>query len=444
MAVADADRVDEAWRALGQQLAASRRAAGLTQKRLAPLAGYSRSTIANAETGRQRTPGDFWRRCDDVLGTRNALFRGYDEVVAIAQRTHVQAAATARNARAILEGAASGEVSLPGEGRVRDDPVGRPPRMEEIESIRESLSGTLSDSAVSRASLDAWDQAVLHVGQMTRYRPPGELLFELSADLSELDRAMRRCRSPGSLRRLARVAAQLSGLMCLLLVKLDERTAFRRWARTARSAAGEAGDPVIFSWVLAQEAYGHYYSADLATSVSVARYAQGLMRGTPCVGAVLAAAVEARAHAGKGDAREARRALGRAENILSALEPGSLAASAFGYSESQFRFHEGSVYTRLGATRLAFRAHERALEVCPPGDYTDWALTRLDRARCLAHDGDPVAAATYATETLTRLSGEQTQGIIAVRGHELIRALPPTYRAVSAVREMQELLLQER
>jgi hypothetical protein len=111
---------------------------------------------------------------------------------------------------------------------------------------------------------------------------------------------------------------------------------------------------------------------------------------------------------------------------------------------NRFRFHEGSVYTRLGATRLAFRAHERALEVCPPGDYTDWALTRLDRARCLAHDGDLVAAATYATETLTRLSGEQTQGIIAVRGHELIRALPPRYRAVPAVREMQELLLQER
>jgi Helix-turn-helix domain len=442
MAVADADRVDEAWRALGEQLAASRRAAGLTQERFAPLVGYSRSTIANAETGRQRTPGDFWRRCDDVLGTRNALSRGYDEVAGIARRRQVQAVLAARRARAILEGAVPG-ANPPEEGRVRDEAVSRPPGMDEIESIRESLSGTLSDGAMSDASLDAWDQAVLHVGRMTRYRSPGELLMELSADLSELDRAMRRCRSPGSLRRLARVAAQLSGLMCLLLVKLDERTGFRQWARTARSAAGEAGDTVIFSWVLAQEAYGHYYSSDLATSVSVARHAQGLTRGRPCVGAVLAAAVEARAHAGRGDAREARSALGRAQNILLALDPGSVAASAFGYSESQFRFHEGSVHTRLGATRHAFRAHERALELCPPGDYTDWALTRLDRARCLVHDGDPAAATAYATETLTRLSGEQTQGIIAVRGHELVRALPARYRTVPAVREMQELLLKE-
>ncbi len=53
--------------ALGRQLAASRRAAGLSQEQLAPLSGYSQSTVANSEIGRQRVPRGFWRRCDDAL-----------------------------------------------------------------------------------------------------------------------------------------------------------------------------------------------------------------------------------------------------------------------------------------------------------------------------------------------------------------------------------------
>ena len=77
-----------------------------------------------------------------------------------------------------------------------------------------------------------------------------------------------------------------------------------------------------------------------------------------------------------------------------------------------------------GEIRPALQAQDRALELCPPGDYTDWAMTRLDRAACLAQGGDAPAAVTYAIETLTGLSAEQRQGIIAVRGRELVRALP--------------------
>ena len=52
--MADSKVVAEARVALGRQLAASRLAAGLSQQQLAPLSGHSRSTVANAETGRQR------------------------------------------------------------------------------------------------------------------------------------------------------------------------------------------------------------------------------------------------------------------------------------------------------------------------------------------------------------------------------------------------------
>jgi tetratricopeptide (TPR) repeat protein len=116
-------------------------------------------------------------------------------------------------------------------------------------------------------------------------------------------------------------------------------------------------------------------------------------------------------------------------------------ASAFGYTESQLRFHEGNAYTRLGDTRRALQAQERALEICPPGDYTDWALTRLDRACCLSHEGDAPAAVAYAAETVSELRTAHSQGIIALRTRELVRALPVAYRGASAVLELENLLM---
>ena len=278
-------------------------------------------------------------------------------------------------------------------------------------------------------------------GRATKYRPPGDLLANLSADLAELEQVIRNCQSAASLRRLVRVAAQLSGMMCLLLVKLDDRDGSRRWGRTARTAAGEAGDPAVMSWVLAQEAYGRYYSGDLDEAVDIARHAQALVPPrVPCIGAVLAAALEARAHAARGNAVETRNALDRAEKGLAMLDTSSVQISALGYTESQFRFHEENAYTRLGLIRPAWRAQDRALEVCPTDDYTDWALIRLDRAVCLAHDGDPGSGVAYAAETLAGLRVDQSTGIIALRGRQLLRALPGEYEKVAAVRELRELM----
>jgi Helix-turn-helix domain len=434
------DAVAEAWRALGRQLAASRRAAGLSQEQLAPLSGYSRSTIANTETGRQRVPRSFWENCDAVLGTGTALARGHDEVTAAQRGDHLRSAAVARQARVLVgrnarPGAASPPQLVPG-----DEPDG-PVALRQIESLRQWLDDALTDGPVSGASVDTWEQAALLHGRATRTRPAAEHVIELGADMAELGVAIRRCRSASSLRGLVRVTAHLSGLMCLLFVKLDERESFRKWASTARTAAIEAGDPATLSWVLAQEAYGHFYSGDLASAVRVAQQVQSLTRRTPHVGAALAAALEARAQAVQGRVRETGNALARAETILAALGPASVTASAFGYTESQLRFHEGNAYTRLGDTRRALHAQERALELCPPGDYTDWALTRLDRAYCLSHDGDAPAGVAYAAETLTQLRTVHSQGIIALRVRELLRALPAGYQTSPNVREFENLLM---
>jgi tetratricopeptide (TPR) repeat protein len=315
------------------------------------------------------------------------------------------------------------------------------PSLHEIEVIRRSLHEIVGDSPMSEATIEDWEQTVLQHGRATRYQPPNVLLASLTSDLADLNQELSRCRSASALRRLTRVTAQMAGLMCLTLVKLDERSAFRRWARTARIAAGEAGDPVTLAWVRAQEAYGHYYSGDLNEAIDVARHAQAIVRRLPCVGGALAAALEARAQASLGHDAETQEALRRAQAILSELEPSSIDASAFGYSEAQLRFHEGSAYTHLHDTASAWAAQSRALELAPDNDYTDRTLTYLDRAICLAHDGDGTTAVTYAAQALSDLTDDQRQGIISLRAREALEAIPPRQRTLPAVREFHDLLM---
>jgi tetratricopeptide (TPR) repeat protein len=315
------------------------------------------------------------------------------------------------------------------------------PGVHDVELVRQNLIDALREGSMSEASLEDWDVMVLRHGRATRDRPANVVLEDLHTDLAELTLAIHRHRSASVLRRLTRVAARMSGLMTLTLCKLDHRSAFRRWARTARVAADEAGDPETQSWTLAQEAYGHFYSADLAEAIEVAQHAQTVAAQTPCVGTALAAALEARAYAVMGRDRDTRSALGRAESSLSDLNGEALVPSAFGYNEAQFRFHEGNAYTYLGDVRSALKAQERALELCAPSDYTDWAMTHLDRTSCLVKSGDISDALNAATEILASLSDAQRRGIITLRGHEILNSLPKDKRRSAAARSLREVLM---
>jgi hypothetical protein len=83
---------------------------------------------------------------------------------------------------------------------------------------------------------------------------------------------------------------------------------------------------------------------------------------------------------------------------------------------------------------------DRALDLCGPDDYTDWAMIRLDRAACMTCDGDAGGGIAYAAETLLALDTPRRQGIIAARGRELLAALTPAQRSARAAREFRGLL----
>jgi transcriptional regulator with XRE-family HTH domain len=84
-------------RALGQELARLRHAAGLSQRQFAPLTSYSRSTLSDAELGRGRISRDFWERCEIILRAGDALTRLCDETETVAAAYQAAAVQAARS-----------------------------------------------------------------------------------------------------------------------------------------------------------------------------------------------------------------------------------------------------------------------------------------------------------------------------------------------------------
>jgi transcriptional regulator with XRE-family HTH domain len=101
--VTGAEQVREMRRSLGRELAARRREAGYSQRQLAPLTGYARSTLSDAELGRHHVRRDFWERCQRVLHAGGVLTGRYDQIEAVAaawRAAAVRAAQAAREERA--------------------------------------------------------------------------------------------------------------------------------------------------------------------------------------------------------------------------------------------------------------------------------------------------------------------------------------------------------
>ncbi len=76
--------------ALGQQLASLREAAGIVQQQVARRTGYSRSSVAHAEAGRQLLTREFWQTVDDLVKADGALLAGYEQVRAAKQEHEVR------------------------------------------------------------------------------------------------------------------------------------------------------------------------------------------------------------------------------------------------------------------------------------------------------------------------------------------------------------------
>ncbi|MGH3940562.1 MAG: helix-turn-helix domain-containing protein [Pseudonocardiaceae bacterium] len=117
--------------ALGQQLASLREARGKVQQQIARRTGYTRSSVAKAETGRQLLTREFWTTADELLKAKGVLLASYERVRR-AKEEHEANAREAALARAYAEAQARAEelraTAIPSEahnGNVSSLPTGQ-------------------------------------------------------------------------------------------------------------------------------------------------------------------------------------------------------------------------------------------------------------------------------------------------------------------------------
>lgn len=85
-------QVAEARRDLGRRLAAWRAEQGLTQMQLAKSICYSRSSVANAEIGRDTSVRRFWQDADRAVDAQGALLAAFDQMAALVRDFNAQRA----------------------------------------------------------------------------------------------------------------------------------------------------------------------------------------------------------------------------------------------------------------------------------------------------------------------------------------------------------------
>jgi DNA-binding XRE family transcriptional regulator/tetratricopeptide (TPR) repeat protein len=447
-----------------QEFVALRKAAGYTQESLAAELSVGRSTIIRWEAGENEPLPFHWPKLASLLGVSTDQLRQL--LAGPVGQVSYSPAAVATGAAAPTAGAAPMSAGGP---RFAGGPTAVDASaviellntavpvvhrrvvlagsaaaalvLDNVEALRRKLAEAVDQAAMSEASLDDWEHTIHQYGLAYRYRPAASLLVDLAADFAELNRLLER-RRPAILvpSRLTRVVAQMTGLLCATLLRLDQHAAARDWARTAKIVAKESGDRKLHAWVLSQEAYSHYYDGNLVRAVLVATQAQHVANHAPCPGVAQTAGLEARVYALHGKEAEAHAALGRAERALGGLEAEMRMPSGFCYDEAKFAHHAGNAYTHLGRTTEAAGAQERALALYPRADYFNRPLVMLDRADCLIQDNDVPAAVEYAKQALCAFGTERRTPVVDSRARQVLGQIPAKAITLPAVQELRDLL----
>jgi tetratricopeptide (TPR) repeat protein len=365
--VREPEAVAEARRALGAELGAYRRAAGRTQAALAKLTGYSRSTIANVETGRQHVPRDLWERADSALRTGGVLASGHDDIEAAARRALRRAArntSTARKAGAVQPGrlgAFGGEPS----------------------SVRVPIpDGALASRVVDGSPSELHDVTRLrsmrqHLKSIDNTHGGGTALpMVMGYVRQEVEPIMNGCRLAAS-RNLTDVVAELYCDVGWAAYDAGQQELATKKLTDALRLAHAAGDRMLGARILAALSHQAIYIGRVRQAIDFAEAARAAARrlATPRTVAMLAA-MEACAHAAAGDSRRSQQALDDAASALTSIGRGEMEPDWLDFDEGGYWGHAARAYRDLGQLDKAEQYAQKAVGLC----LTEHARTRAQRA----------------------------------------------------------------
>jgi transcriptional regulator with XRE-family HTH domain/tetratricopeptide (TPR) repeat protein len=436
------------------ELAAYRRAAGYTQAQFAQLTEYSRSTIANVETGRQHVSRDFWERADRILRTGGVLATGYDETETAARR-QLRAAArgvsTSRQARTWqLHSGAAPDVRAT--GKADGDVAPAPPHMSfwpaDQEPARPPPPGTaLADLSMSPDAVSARDRPGPGPRESPRPISLGDIarLASMRQHLKAIDNAhgggaalpmadgYLRCEvlpllngrlgDPTS-RALIAVVAQFQHDVGWMAYDIGQQPLATQYFHSALRFAHAAGDRLLGGRILAAMSHQAIYLGHLRQAIDFAQAARNITRqaATPRT-IVMLAAMEACAHAAAGDARQSWHALGDAAEALPLVVDRS-EPEWLDFDEGGYLGHAARAYRDLGHPRQAEEYAAKSVGLCLHGHSRTRAQRTTIQATAHLSMGE-VDAAAAAAERVVREAWNLHSGHVFGEVAQLVSAIAP-------------------
>jgi DNA-binding XRE family transcriptional regulator len=393
--VRESGTVENARRVLGGKLAACRRAAGYSQARLAAVLGYSRSTVANVEVGRQRVPRSFWVSADEAVHAQGALVGVSDEIDAAASRERAEAAQATRlyfagGARDDSSGAGRLLVHAPGDAGDVPGHVGG-----WVDAIALAAGQACEDAEhaavteIGPGTVDQFRADVARLGRAYVSAPPLPLFAAMHQALNRVQAALRRRTYPDQARDLNFLAGALCGLMANASLDLGREEAADDLARAAWTHGRVIDNGPLMGWARGTQAlaalWDHRYF-DAARHVE-----DGLVQLSAGAGAVRLHAIHARALAAHGEPAQAATAMRDAGMIRA--------------SESRDELHDG-----VGGEFAFDEAKLWYYQALTLADAEDPA--RAEHAAAVAirlYQAVPARARSYGCEALARVQLARAQ-----------------------------------
>lgn len=415
------EQLIDARRNLGQQLAARREAAGFTQLQLARHVGYTRSTIANVETGRSSQPRDCWVRYDQLLRADGVLLAGHDHYRALASRYRDQASQERKRQR-------TARIEQWRYTHTAVDANGDAPAMVNLEQALDDGEARL-DHQLTPVDPDPY----AHWYEMLRVLAAADnvlgvpgLLDVVRNEIMLIDR--HRHAADGQLRRKA-AAAQARWLEFGSWIADNQQRpgTAGRWLRAARSLADEADDRASTAYVQMRQAQQAIEASDPASSAALA---EPVMRdgGLPPRVRALAAVRYAQAMAHERNTTRVRASLGLAYHLVdeaSLAEDPAVTAMAGHGTSAYLRGYEAHCRLLLGDASAAAHDLQLVLTEWPATQQLDEGLFRANLAVALAQAGQRDAAEAEAAAA--RILGAQTgsQRTLALLGELAVHPAHP-------------------
>jgi tetratricopeptide (TPR) repeat protein len=385
---------------LGRQMAARRTAAGYSQTALAPLTGYSRSTVAGVEVGRQHVQRDFWERCDAALGSGTFFAVQFDLLVSKIEQRKRDSARALQDAREVRVQVwrRTTDANAPDRGSYDHSPlIGLLDGLSTLHwpttnnrmtaDATLPLPGGMTLAQTTAMLLSLFLDLDNRLGGNTLYAP-------LNLFVRQLSRTVKADGDDSALESLG-ILAQMAGWLAL---DSNEHSAARRHFNVAVYAAHQADTPSLAASSLAYLSLQDTYRDRPKSALSLAQTAAETSRGStsPAVRTMLATRL-ARAHARQNDEAGCRRALDEAHHRFA--EVGTTPEPPWiSYVDAiELAAQEGACYLDLGLAAEAQSSLNRALDLLSAAgtqrvrDRVHY-LSRLAKTHLLGFDVDQACA----------------------------------------------------